>query len=969
MQNANTNTQLSGIRIRVSDLLFAFQKRWLIIVALTLVGLAFGLILSAMSYVQTTFQSFEIKGSFAITTINANGLYINNASAANNNDYHLAEDMMDAVQYVVRSRQVLSQVINQEELLGYTTDQLANAITLSQYNATQIITMKLDWRNAEEGIRIWNDVVLYAGQKLPDTLQMGSLAIINEPIATMVGVGGGSNTMPVLLALVGLVAGVAYAVLELLMHPTLNNVRDVETTLGLETIGVIPWDAEHYKKKGSILVQEDGAKSDVLQSFSAASYILRNRLGTKEEHHCLYVTSATEQEGKSTVAANLAIQLSDMEHRTLLIDFDTRNPNLGSLFLDKVDYNRSLNALYRGEINEVEAITNLTGYLDLLPSVLEHNIISLDGAILDLIQGMIEKYEYVIIDAPPVGVVSDTLSLNQIANTVLFVVGYDKATIPEIQSALEKLDKSGIRVLGCIVNGVQNGRASTNVSKEEEKKRSLQKKAKERQRFSQEDERYLVADANTAAASEQDKTPAEKPAEKERKKKKGLFSFGGSKSADEKRQERIKKREERRKKREEYDDDDFDDFDDDDEELAEEPRANKRAVSSQAQSAHEPKLEKRLRLGKQNQKAQEEDQKKPADQAVVVRRGNVLDDLMDTEDETFVVNDQDAVQELLKLGFTDDWGNNKKNAVDQAEDAEDEDSKPQDEEQEDSPAPVRKSQSRSLPTTDEEDFDDEDDEEEELLPVRASRSRKAQPVIEEEAKVEPEEAKPVRKSSARKAAPVKKDLNRRRPAIDEEDDFDDEDDEEEELLPIRASRSRKAQPVIEEAPKEKPEKVKPARKPSTKKTTPVIEEEPEEVKPARKSSAKKAAPVIEEEPEEVKPARKSSAKKAAPVIEEEPEEVKPTRYQSSRNAAPVRKSLSRRRPTIDEEGDFDDEDDEEEELLPIRASRSRKAQPVIEEEPEEAKPVRKQKTKKAALVIEEEPEEVKTSRKSRKRKA
>ncbi len=146
-----------------------------------------------------------------------------------------------------------------------------------------------------------------------------------------------------------------------------------------------------------------------------------------------------------------------MEHKTLLIDFDIRNPSLGALFMDKVDYTHSLNALYRGEATEEDAITPLTGYLDLLPAVLEHNAMSMDGTVTELIQRLREKYEYIILDSAPVGEASETLSLNRVANTVLFVIGYDSTPLPVIQSALEKLDKSGIRVLGCVVNAVGEG--------------------------------------------------------------------------------------------------------------------------------------------------------------------------------------------------------------------------------------------------------------------------------------------------------------------------------------------------------------------------------------------------------------------------------------------------------------------------------------------------------------------------------
>ena len=118
----------------------------------------------------------------------------------------------------------------------------------------------------------------------------------------------------------------------------------------------------------------------------------------KDETCSFYVTSAEEGEGKSTVAANLAVQLSDMEKKVLLVDLNTRNPRLGSMFLHSVDYSRTLNALYKGETDPLAAVISLTGYLDLLPSVLERNAIPMDGQVFDFIRGLEKDYDYVIID-------------------------------------------------------------------------------------------------------------------------------------------------------------------------------------------------------------------------------------------------------------------------------------------------------------------------------------------------------------------------------------------------------------------------------------------------------------------------------------------------------------------------------------------------------------------------------------------
>ena len=518
------STQNGVIRVRVSDLLFALQKRWMVIVALSLVGLTFGLILSAMTVVQSSYQSYNINGSFAITSKNMDGQYVGGYNAPNVNDFHLAEDMVDAVRYVLRSERVLNEVVNDNELLGYTIAQIRNAITVTQYNSTQILEMRLTWRNAEEGLAVWRGILHHASDILPETLQLGSLEIINEPTAELIGVVGGGNNKVVVLTLLGFAAGVGFAIVELLMHPTLNNVRDVETLFGLETIGVIPRDNAYYKRKDSIMTRSDVGNSLVVQNFSAAAYILRNRLGTREGHQCFYVTSAIAGEGKTTVAANLAIQLSDMEHKVLLIDFDTRNPNLGALFLNKVDYEHSLNALYRGDVKAEEAITTLSGYLDILPSVLEHNAINVDNMLIELVEDLKQRYEYVIMDAPPVGVVSGTLSLNQVADSVLFVIGYDESSLPEIQSSLEKLDKAGTRVLGCVVNAVTSGRALSVNQTAEDYKKNISRKAAQKKA---EEKKYGFDDNGTQSETSPGTNDKKK---KNGKKKKGLF---GRKKDDE----------------------------------------------------------------------------------------------------------------------------------------------------------------------------------------------------------------------------------------------------------------------------------------------------------------------------------------------------------------------------------------------------------------------------------------------------
>lgn len=447
---------MHNVQLRVSDLLYAAFKRWKMILALGLLGFFCGFVLSGISYLQGNYTSYEINCSIAITSQSSTGNFINNSDYLSSSDFYLAQDMVDAATFVIKSNRALQTAIDNAGLVSVTTKDVSQNLEVSRYNETQVLLLTLSWNNADAGIRLMNALLDASKEILPQTLMVGSVAVIDAPEAKYMMGGGGYVSLWVIFCLLGLVSGVGIAVLELLMRPTLLNLKDVEDVLGLETLGSIPKDSSYFQKDMQLLSEKHSVDADAVQNFASAAYILINRFGTKEKQHRFYVTSAEDGEGKSTVAANLALQLSDMEKRTLLLDLNTRSPSLSGMFLQNVEYSRTLNALYKGESAEQDAVISLTGYLDLLPMVLEHNAVPLDGTLFDFLENIMEPYEYVVIDASSVGRSSDVLRLNNLANNVLFVVRYDATPLPAIQDAIEKLDKSGVRVLGCVVNEVQS---------------------------------------------------------------------------------------------------------------------------------------------------------------------------------------------------------------------------------------------------------------------------------------------------------------------------------------------------------------------------------------------------------------------------------------------------------------------------------------------------------------------------------
>lgn len=446
---------MDGIQIRIGDLLYAVVKRWKLVLALTAMGLGFGVALYGIAFVQGKNMNYEITCSIAVTSQSATGAFTGNSAYLNPNDFYLAQDMVDATDYVIKSDKVLGTAIANAGLQNVTTKDVSKNLQLERYNETQIVEMTLSWSDGDEGTALLNAILDSARTVLPETLMTGSVAVIDEPTAKYLPGGSVYSGVWLFMAVLGFLAGIGVAVLDLIMRPTLLNLKDVENVLGLETIGVISQNENSFQKKQDLLVKDQTGCSKAEQEFSSTAYILKNMLGSKEIQNCFYITSTQTGEGKTTVAANLAIQLSDMGKKVLLLDLDNRNPGLGGIFLKAVDYSRSLNAVYKGEAMPEEAVISLTGYLDFLPMILEHNAIPLDGTLFEFVRQISKGYEYVIIDAPSLEQSSDVLSLSQIAHMVLFVIRYDTAMMQDIQNSIEKLDKSGTRILGCVVNGVQ----------------------------------------------------------------------------------------------------------------------------------------------------------------------------------------------------------------------------------------------------------------------------------------------------------------------------------------------------------------------------------------------------------------------------------------------------------------------------------------------------------------------------------
>ncbi|MFC5338952.1 polysaccharide biosynthesis tyrosine autokinase [Leucobacter denitrificans] len=436
--------------MELRDYLRILHKYWISIVALTLLGViaAAGISLSIPPKYEATTQLYvSARGESSAIGDLAQGS-------------NLARQSVATYAGIVGTESVLGPVVK-ELGLERTATQLAADVTATAPVNQSLINISVVGQDAERTAKIANAIGASLSAVVEGELEAGdgeeepslvSLSTVQPALVPSSPTSPNLKLNLALGALLGLALGVGQAVLRSTLDTRIHSSHDIEQITEAPMLGGITYDPE---AKSRPLVVHADPRSSRAESFRTLRTNLQF-LAVHEENEkarSFVVTSAGASEGKSTTTANLAIALSETGARVLLIDGDLRKPKVAEYM--GIEGGAGLTNVL---INQAELVDVMQrwgrGQLYLLPAgKVPPNPSELLGSksMDELLNSVKEHFDFILIDAPPLLLVTDAAVVSKFTNGALLVAASGQTRKQELHGAVRSLGAAGAKLLGVIV--------------------------------------------------------------------------------------------------------------------------------------------------------------------------------------------------------------------------------------------------------------------------------------------------------------------------------------------------------------------------------------------------------------------------------------------------------------------------------------------------------------------------------------
>lgn len=415
--------------------------------------------------------------SAAMFYVNNNSLSLGEASLSiSSADISASRGLVKSYIVILNTRETLNEVIDYAGV-DVTYGQLKGMITAESVDATEIFRVVVTSPDPQEAEKIASAVAYILPKRISSIIEGTSAKIVDSAVVASKPSSPSYTKNTIAGFAIGVVLAAAWVVIRSLMDITIRGEEDITQNCKNPVLAAIP-DMEVHSKGGSYYgygkksaydktTGKAGKQVELVGgniSFAAAEAykLLRTKLqfSFADEGNCrvIGVSSALTGEGKSLSSANLAYSVSQLGKRVLLVDCDMRRPSLA----EKLPIRKTpgLSDFLSGQI-QADKLLQLCGIKDdeqafhaisagsMPPNPMELLSSARMSKMLDLLR---QRYDYIILDLPPVGEVGDALAVAKLTDGMLIVVRQNYCDRIALNSAIRQFEFVDAKILGIVFN-------------------------------------------------------------------------------------------------------------------------------------------------------------------------------------------------------------------------------------------------------------------------------------------------------------------------------------------------------------------------------------------------------------------------------------------------------------------------------------------------------------------------------------
>jgi succinoglycan biosynthesis transport protein ExoP len=435
--------------VEIRDILRVLRKRWVVIVALTLVGVATAAgatILTTPKYEASTLVFVYVQSAGTVGELAQGSTF--------------AQNQVKSYAELANTPRVVDSVVSSLRL-DVSASELAKTIRASAPLDTVNVEITVTSDSPGEAAEIANAVTASFRQVISDITEptdggtsQVSVSVLRDAEAPTDPVSPNSLINLLLGLFAGLIVGLGLAVLRDLSDTRIRGERDVTAITSAPIIGGIAFDPNAVTRP--LIVQDDphSVRAEAFRTLRTNLQFLDVASGGRS----YVVTSSIPSEGKTTTSANLAIALADSGAHVVLVDADLRRPKIASYMGLEGAVGLTDVLISRANLGDVLQPWG-RGNLTVLPSgAVPPNPSELLGsrAMASLLQTLESEFDVVILDLPPLLPVTDAALVSKMVRGALVVVAAGRTHKGEFSGAVMTLENVGASVAGVILTMLPN---------------------------------------------------------------------------------------------------------------------------------------------------------------------------------------------------------------------------------------------------------------------------------------------------------------------------------------------------------------------------------------------------------------------------------------------------------------------------------------------------------------------------------